>query len=64
MRPGPTPARRPQGTPTAPYASDWRDYLRWRALQGLEARPLADPECVGLYLAALASAGQGAGGRP
>ncbi len=46
------------------YAADWRDYLRWRARQGLEARPLADPECVGLYLAALASGGQGADGRP
>ena len=34
------------------YAADWRDYLRWRARQGLDSRPLADPECVGLYLAA------------
>ena len=24
------------------YAADWRDYLGWRARQGLEARPLAD----------------------
>ena len=31
------------------YAADWRDYLRWRARQGLDLRPLADPECVGLY---------------
>ena len=46
------------------YAADWRDYLRWRARQGLDARPLADPECVGLYLAALASGEVGAGGRP
>ena len=37
------------------YASDWRDYLGWRVRQGLEARPLADPESIGLYLAALAS---------
>jgi len=37
------------------YAADWRDYLGWRARQGLEAHPLADPETVGLYLAALAS---------
>ena len=46
------------------YAADWRGYLRWRARQGLDARPLADPECVGLYLAALASGAEGAGGRP
>ena len=46
------------------YAADWRDYLRWRARQGLDLRPLADPECVGLYLAALASGAAGAGGRP
>ena len=46
------------------YAADWRDYLRWRSRQGLDLRPLADPECVGLYLAALASGSQGAGGRP
>jgi len=46
------------------YAADWRDYLRWRARQGLDARPLADPECVGLYLAALASGAAGAGGGP
>jgi integrase len=46
------------------YAADWRDYLRWRARRGLDARPLADPECVGLYLAALASGEKGAGGRP
>ncbi len=45
------------------YAADWRDYLRWRARQGLDLRPLADPECVGLYLAALASGAKGAGGR-
>jgi hypothetical protein len=45
------------------YAADWRDFLRWRARQGLETRPLADPECVGLYLAAMASGGEGAGGR-
>ena len=44
------------------YAADWRDYLRWRSRQGLDLRPLADPECVGLYLAALASGGEGAGG--
>jgi integrase len=37
------------------YAADWRDYLGWRVRQGLEARPLADPETIGLYLAALAS---------
>jgi integrase len=43
------------------YAADWRDYLGWRARQGLEERPLADPETVGLYLAALAS---GTGVRP
>jgi integrase len=43
------------------YAADWRDYLAWRVRQGLEGRPLADPETVGLYLAALAS---GAGPRP
>ncbi len=46
------------------YAADWRDYLRWRARQGLDLRPLADPECVGLYLAALASGAKGAGGKP
>ena len=45
------------------YAADWRDYLRWRARQGLDLRPLADPECVGLYLAALASGAKGAGGK-
>jgi integrase len=45
------------------YAADWRDYLRWRARQGLDLKPLADPECVGLYCAALASGAQGAGGR-
>jgi integrase len=44
------------------YAADWRDYLGWRVRRGLEARPLADPETVGLYLAALAS-GSGSGGR-
>ena len=38
--------------------------MRWRARRGLDARPLADPECVGLYLAALASGEKGAGGRP
>jgi len=37
------------------YAADWRDYLGWRIRQALEARPLADPETVGLYVAALAS---------
>ena len=46
------------------YAADWRDYLRWRARQGLDLRPFADPECVGLYLAALASGAAGAGGKP
>src|SRR5271166_5509700 len=46
------------------YAADWRDYLRWRARQGLDLNALADPECVGLYLAALASGAKGAGGRP
>jgi integrase len=45
------------------YAADWRDYLGWRARQCLEQRPLADPEAVGLYLAALAS-GAGPGARP
>ena len=45
------------------YAADWRDYLRWRARQGLDLKPLADPECVGLYLAALASGATGAGGK-
>ena len=45
------------------YAADWHDYLRWRARQGLDSRPLADPECVGLYLAALASGAEGAGGK-
>jgi integrase len=45
------------------YGADWRDYLGWRARQGLEARPLADPEIVGLYLAALAS-GAAPGARP
>src|SRR5271166_4559939 len=43
------------------YAADWRDYLRWRARQGLDLKPLADPECVGLYLAALASGATGSG---
>ena len=43
------------------YAADWRDYLRWRSRQGLDLRPLADPECVGLYLAALASGTWGLG---
>jgi len=37
------------------YAADWRDYLGWRTRKGLETRPLADAETVGLYLAALAS---------
>jgi integrase len=41
------------------YAADWRDYLGWRIRKGLDARPLADVETVGLYLAALAS-GDGA----
>ena len=45
------------------YAADWRNYLRWRARQGLDLRPLADPECVGLYLAALASCAKGAGAK-
>ncbi len=45
------------------YAADWRDYLRWRARQGLDLKPLADPECVGLYLAALASGAKGAGAK-
>ena len=45
------------------YAADWRDYLRWRAGQGLDIRPLADPECVRVYLAALASGAKGACGR-
>ena len=45
------------------YAADWRDFLRWRTRQGLDLKPLADPECVGLYLAALASGAKGAGGR-
>jgi hypothetical protein len=45
-------------------AADWRDYLRWRCRQGLDLRPLADPECVGPYLAALTSGAKGAGGRP
>ena len=43
------------------YTAGWRDYLRWRARQGLNLRPLADPECVGLYCVAMASAA--AGGR-
>ena len=37
------------------YAADWADYLAWRLRQGLDSRPLADPETVGLYVAALAS---------
>ena len=41
------------------YAADWRDYLRWRARQGLDLAPLADPECVGLYCAAMASGAAG-----
>ena len=41
------------------YAADWRDYLRWRARQGLGLKPLADPECVGLYCAAMASGDAG-----
>jgi hypothetical protein len=45
------------------YGADWRDCLRWRSRQGLDLRPLADPECVGLYLAALASGGRGADGK-
>ena len=45
------------------YAADWRDYLRWRVRQGLDLKPLADPECVGLYLVALASGAKGAGGK-
>jgi integrase len=44
------------------YAADWRDFLGWRARKGLEARPLADVETVGLYLAALAS-GEGLSAR-
>ena len=44
------------------YAADWRDYLRWRARQGLDLKPLADLECVGLYCAAMASGA--AGGKP
>jgi len=52
------------GNTNRAYAADWRDYLRWRARRGLDARPLADPECVGLYLAAMASGAAGAGGRP
>jgi len=39
------------------YTADWRDYLGWRLRQGLESRPLADVETVGLYVAALASGG-------
>ncbi len=45
------------------YSADWRDYLRWRARQGLDLKPLADPECVGLYLAAMASGAAGGGGK-
>jgi integrase len=46
------------------YAADWRDYLGWRTRHGLDARPLADTETVGLYIAALASGdGPGAGKR-
>ncbi len=45
------------------YAADWRNYLRWRARHGLDLKALADPECVGLYLAALASGAKGAGGK-
>ena len=41
------------------YAADWRDYLRWRARQGLDLKPLADPDCVGLYCAAMASGAAG-----
>jgi hypothetical protein len=46
------------GNTNRAYAADWRDYLRWRARQGVDARRFADPECVGFYLAALT------GGRP
>ena len=59
-RPGLRPRRDLANTNRA-YGADWRDYLRWRARQGLDLRPLADPECVGLYLAAMASGA--AGGR-
>ena len=52
------------GNTNRAYAADWRDSLRWRARQGLDLRPLADPECVGLYLAALAAGAEGAGGKP
>ncbi len=45
------------------YAAGWRDYLRWRARQGLDLKPLADPECVGLYCAAMASGATGGGGK-
>ena len=62
--PAPTPAPRRRKNTNRAYAADWRDYLRWRARQGLDLKPLADPECVGLYLAALASGAKGAGGRP
>ena len=42
------------------YAADWRDYLRWRARQGLDLRPLTDRECLGLHLAALTCGAEGA----
>jgi len=51
------------GNTNRAYAADWRDYLGWRARQGLDGQPLADPETVGLYLAALAS-GASPGARP
>lgn len=35
------------------YASDWKQFLRWRRRQQLEATP--DPQVVGLYITALAS---------
>ena len=45
------------------YNADWRDYLRWRSRQGLEARPLTDPEAIGLYVAAMAFGEPRAGGK-
>ena len=52
------------GNTNRAYAADWRDYLRWRARRGLDHKGLADPECVGLYLAAMASGAAGGGGKP
>ena len=63
-RRAPTPAPRPPKTPTAPTPPTGATICAGAPARASTCKPLADPECVGLYLAALASGAKGAGGRP